>query len=49
MTKFFFKSKKPYFWPFLAHFPDFLRKKGFSMKSSCYAQLLKGFWRHAKI
>ena len=45
MTKFFFKFKKPYFWPF----PLFLGQKKFSMKSSCYAQLLKGFWHHAKI
>ena len=49
MTKFFFIFKKPYFWPFLAHFPNSWGKKGFSMKSSCYAQLLKGFWHYAKI
>ena len=49
MTKFFFKFKKPYFWSFLAHFPNFRGKKSFSMKSSCYARLLKGFWHHAKI
>ena len=42
MTKFFFKLKKTYFWPFFG-------KKSFSTKSSCYAQLLKGFWHHAKI
>ena len=42
MTKFFFKFKKPYFWRFFG-------KKSFSTKSSCYAQLLKGFWHHAKI
>ena len=42
MTKFFFKFKKPYFWPFFG-------KKSFSTKSSCYAQLLKGFWHNAKI
>ena len=40
MTNFFFKFKKPYFWPFLAHFPNFWGK-GFSTQSSCYA-LLKG-------
>ena len=49
MTKFFFKFKKPYFWSFLAHFPNFWGKKCFSMKSSFYAQLYKGFWHHAKI
>ena len=49
MTKFFFKFKKTYFWSFLAHFPNFWGKKSFSMKSSCYAQLLKGFRDHAKI
>ena len=48
MTKFFFKFKKPYFWPFLAHFPNFEGKKSFPTKSSCYAQLLKGFWHHPK-
>ena len=48
MTKFFFKFKKPYFWPFLVHFPNFWGKISFSMKSSCYAQL-KGFWHLAKI
>ena len=40
MTKFFFKFKKPYFWSFLAHFPNFGGKKSFSTKSSCYAQRL---------
>ena len=49
MTKFFFKSKKSYFGPFLAHFLNFGGKKSFSTKSSCYAQLLKGFWHHVKI
>ena len=29
MTKFFFKFKKPYFLPFLAHFPSFWGKKVF--------------------
>ena len=29
MTKFFFKFKKPYFWPLLAYFPNILGKKGF--------------------
>ena len=29
MTKFYFKFKKPYFWPFLAHFPNFGGKKVF--------------------
>ena len=43
MTKFFFKFKK------LSHFPNFGAKKSFSMKLSCYAKLLKGFWHHAKI
>ena len=47
MTKFSFKFKT-YFWPFLAHFPNFGGKKSFSMKSSCYTQPLKGFWHHAK-
>ena len=49
MTKFFFKFKKPYFWQFLVHFPNFLGKKSFYTKSGCYAQLLTGFWHHAKI
>ena len=49
MTKHFFKFKKPEFWLLLVHFPNFGGKKGFSMKSSCYAQLLKGFWYHTKI
>ena len=49
MTKFFFKLKKSYFWPFLVHFPNIWGKKSFSTKSSCYAQLLKDFWQHAKI
>ena len=48
MTKFFFRFKNPYFWSFLAHFSNFGGKKGFSMKSICYAQLLQGFWHHAK-
>ena len=48
MNKVFFNFKKPYFWPFLAHFPNFWGKS-FSTKLSCYAQLLKGFWHHAKI
>ena len=43
MAEFFLKFKKPFFWQFLTYFPNF------SMKSSCYAQLLKGFWHHAKI
>ena len=43
MTKFFFQLKNPYFWPFLAHFPNFWGKTSFSTKSSCYAQLLKCF------
>ena len=34
MTKFFFKLKKSYFWPFLAHFPYFWAKKSFSTKLS---------------
>ena len=34
---------------FLAHFLIFWGKKSFSTKSSRYAQLLKGFWHHAKI
>ena len=29
MTKFLFKFKKPYFWPFLAYFPNFGGKKVF--------------------
>ena len=37
MTKFFFKFKKSYFWPFLAHLPNFWGKKSFSTKFSCYA------------
>ena len=37
MTKFFFKFKKPYFWQFLVHFPNFLGKKSFYTKSGCYA------------
>ena len=49
MIKFFFKFKKRYFCPFLAHFHNFWGKKSFSNKSSCYAQLLKGFWHCAKI
>ena len=49
MTKFFFKFKKPYFWPFLAHFSNFWGKKSFSTKLSCYTQLPKGFWHQAKI
>ena len=49
MNKFFSKFNKIYFWQFLDHFPNFWGKKVFSMKSSCYAQLLKGFWHHAKI
>ena len=40
MTKFFFKFKKPYFWSFLAHFPNFRGKKSFSTKSSCDARFL---------
>ena len=48
MTKFFFKLKKPYYWSILACFPNSGGKKSFSMKSSCYAQLLKGFWHLAK-
>ena len=43
MTKSFFKFKKSYFWPFLARFPNFFGKKGFSTKSSCHAQPTKGF------
>ena len=46
MTKFFFKFKKPYFWPFLANFPILGAKKFFH---EIYAQLLKGFWQYAKI
>ena len=49
MIKFFFKFKKPYFCPFLAHFHNFWGKKRFSTKPSCYAQLQKGFWHHTKI
>ena len=49
MTKFFFKFKKPYFWSFLAHFPNFWGKKSFPTKSSCYAQHHNGFWHNAKI
>ena len=49
MTKFFKKFKKRQFWTFLAHFPNFLGKIFFSMKSSCYVQLLIVFWHHAKI
>ena len=49
MAKYFFEFKKYYFWPFLAHFPYFGGKKCSSTKSSCYAQLLKGFWYDAKI
>ena len=48
MTKFFFKFKKSYFWPFLAHFPNFWGTKSFSTKSSCHVQFLKDFWHHAK-
>ena len=46
MAKFFFKFKKTYFWPIS---PIFGAKIFFSMKSSYYAQLLKGFWHLAKI
>ena len=49
MTKLFFKFKKPYFWSFLIHFPNFWSKQSCSKKSSCHAQLLKVFWNHAKI
>ena len=45
----FLKFKKPYFGPFLAHFPYFLGKERFSMKSSYYAKPLKGFSHHVKI
>ena len=49
MTEFLFKLEKPYFWSFLAHFPNIWGKKSFSMKSSRCAQLRKGFWHHAEI
>ena len=49
MTKFFFKLKASISRPFLAHFPIFWGKKCFPIKPSCYAQLLKDFWHHAKI
>ena len=42
-------SKKTNLWLILAHFLNFWGKKSFSMKLSCYAQLLQGFWHHAKI
>ena len=44
MTKFFFKFKNPIFGPF----PQIFGKNFFSTKSSCYVQLLKGFWHHTK-
>ena len=33
----------------MARFLNFWGKKRFSMKSSCYAQLLNGLWHHEKI
>ena len=42
MTNFFFKLKKPYFWRFLACFPNFGGKKSFSVKLGSHAQLQKG-------
>ena len=56
MIKFFGKiqwnliDQKTLFLDIFGLFPQFFSdKKSFPMKSSCYAQLPKGFWHHAKI
>ena len=45
----FLQIQKNLFLAIFGPFPQFLGQENFSMKSSCYAQLLKGFWHHAKI
>ena len=43
MTIFFFKFKKPYFWPIFGPFPKFLQQKSFDKKPGYHTQLRKGF------